>query len=109
MVVAPAAVAEELQAAGAIAAPVVQPDEAPAAPQLHERSWFQVVDQPHLGERMMAGFLWQQQPDPPTWAQRCALVGEHNREVLAEIGYGADEIADLEAADVIGDRYPDPA
>lgn len=102
------AVAEKLQEAGAIAAPVLQPNEAPGAPQLHERGWFQVVDQPYFGERMMTGFLWQQQPDPPQWEQRCALLGEHNHEVLAEVGYSAAEIAELEARDIIGNRYPDP-
>ncbi|MCY4639361.1 MAG: CoA transferase [Chloroflexi bacterium] len=101
-------IAEELQAAGAIAAPVLQPNEPPAAPQLHERGWFQIVDQPYLGERMMTGFLWQQQPDPIVWERRCALLGEHNHEVLAEIGYGAGEVAELEARDIIGNRYPDP-
>ena len=103
-----ARVAEELQAAGAIAAPVLAPNEPPAAPQLHERGWFQIVDQPYLGERMMTGVLWQQQPDPIAWRRRCALLGEHNREVLAELGYSAGEVADLEARDVVGDRYPDP-
>ncbi len=56
----------------------------------------------------MTGFLWQQQPDPIVWERRCALLGEHNHEVLAEIGYGAGEVAELEARDIIGNRYPDP-
>ncbi len=105
----PSAVADELQLLGVIAAPVLEPHQAPAASQLHERDWFEVVDHPYLGERMMTGFLWQQQPDPPEWRRRCALVGEHNREVLVELGYSPAEIAALADADVVGDSYPTPA
>jgi crotonobetainyl-CoA:carnitine CoA-transferase CaiB-like acyl-CoA transferase len=32
------------------------------------------------------------------------LIGQHNHEVLSEIGLSAEEIAALEAADVVGDR-----
>ncbi len=48
-------------------------------------------------------------PDGPAWDRRAALLGEHNAEVLGELGYAAEEIEGLRAAGVIGDRYPDPA
>ena len=44
----------------------------------------------------------------PAPARRgCALVGEHNREVLAELGYSAAGIEALHATGVVGDRYGD--
>ena len=41
----------------------------------------------------------------PRWIRRRApLLGEHNVEILTEIGVGPDELAALEAAHVIGTR-----
>ena len=79
------------------------------SPQLHAREWFQTVDHPYLPNRLLGGFLWRMSPDGPAWDRRAALLGEHNAEVLGELGYAAEEIEGLRAAGVIGDRYPDPA
>ena len=49
------------------------------------------------------------EPDPPTWERSAALLGEHNEEVLGELGYSAAEIARLAASGAIGDRYRAPA
>ena len=39
------------------------------------------------------------------WLHTAApVVGEHNREILGELGYSEEEIAALEAAKVIGER-----
>jgi crotonobetainyl-CoA:carnitine CoA-transferase CaiB-like acyl-CoA transferase len=41
----------------------------------------------------------------PTWTGRASpALGEHNHEVLTELGLTADEIAQLEADGVIGTR-----
>ena len=105
----PAAVAEAVQAAGAIAAPVVGNVEMLASPQLAARDWFQAVDHVAVGSQIFPGFLWSAAADPPTWDRPSALVGEHNREVIAELGYSPDEITSLEEAGVIGSRYVAPA
>jgi formyl-CoA transferase len=39
--------------------------------------------------------------DSPTEVVRSPLLGEHTDEVLAEIGYGAAEVAELRARKVI--------
>ena len=102
----PFAIADAVQAAGAIAAPALGSEEPLLSPQLHARQWFQTVDHPHLPNRLLGGFLWRMTPDGPSWDRRAALVGEHNDEVLRELGYAPGEIDELRQRDVIGDRYP---
>jgi crotonobetainyl-CoA:carnitine CoA-transferase CaiB-like acyl-CoA transferase len=97
--------ADELQAAGVIAAPVVEPSAMLPSPQLQARGWFQPVEQRYLGTRLLPGFLWQMQPDHPEYERPSALVGEHNREVMAELGYSAAEIERLYDTNAIGDQY----
>lgn len=97
--------ADRIQRLGAIAAPVLAPAGPLASPQLRARGWLRSITHPHLGTREVGGFLWQIEPDAPTWDRSAGLVGEHNHDVLAELGYTGSEIAELEASGVIGDRY----
>ena len=91
----------------AAAAPVLAPADPLASPQLRARGWLRTIRHPHLGRREVGGFLWKLVPDPSTWDRSAGLVGEHNREVLNEIGYTDAEISELESTEVIGDRYPE--
>ena len=101
-------IADAVQEAGAIAAPIVSSPQVLMSPQLAAREWNHTVDHRWNGPTMVGGFLWQVAPDPLTWDRPTALVGEHNHEVLAELGYGSAEIAELEGAGAIGDHYPQP-
>ena len=102
--------AEAVHAAGAIAAPVVSPPGMLASPQLQSRGWFQTVSHRYAGEKILGGFLWSIAEQQPSWDRPCGLLGEHNREVLAELGYEGEQIDAFARADVIGDRYePLPA
>ncbi len=100
-----AEIADAIQSRGAITAPVAAPSALLPSPQLQHRNWFRPVDQPYFGTRLFPGFLWQMQPDPPQYERPSGLIGEHNDEVLTELGYGRDEIRALEEAHAIGDRY----
>ena len=104
----PEEAAERIQRHGAVAAPVLGPAGPLQSPQLRARGWLRSISHPHLGRREVGGFLWQMEPDAPAWERSAALVGEHNAEVLSELGYSAAEIARLEASGVIGDRYGAP-
>lgn len=97
--------ADALQAAGAIAAPVAAPSAMLPSPQLQTRGWFRPVEQPYFGTRLFPGFLWQMEPDEPEYERRSGLIGEHNHEVLGELGYAAGEIRALEEEHAIGDHY----
>ena len=100
--------AEAVQAAGAICAPVVSSSQVLMSPQLQAREWNHIIEHRWTGPAMVGGFLWQVEPDPLTWDRPTALVGEHNEEVLTELGYSAPEIADLLSAGAIADGYPQP-
>ena len=78
-------------------------------PQIMTRGWLQSVTHRYAGTNLMPGFLWSVAPDPPAWDRPAGLVGEHNAEVLAELGYSAAEIQAFEDGGVIGNRYPLPA
>ncbi len=96
---------DELQSRGVVAAPVAAPSALLPSPQMQHRGWFQPVDQPYFGTRLFPGFLWQMAPDPPEYERPSGLIGEHNHDVLSELGYGEGEIRALEEAYAIGDRY----
>ena len=98
-------VADAVQQAGAIAAPVLEPSAMLASPQLQARSWFVPVVHRYLGERLMSGFLARVAPDAPSWERPAGLVGEHNEELLSELGYARPEITKLRAGGVIGESY----
>jgi crotonobetainyl-CoA:carnitine CoA-transferase CaiB-like acyl-CoA transferase len=97
--------ADAVQAAGAIAAPVLEPSAVLASAQLQARGWFIPVEHRYLGERLMHGFLARVAPDAPAWERPAGLVGEHNEELLAELGYAPAAIGELRAAGVIGESY----
>ena len=102
-------VADAVQAAGAIAAPAVASSEFMASEQIMARGWLQPVTHRYAGTNLMPGFLWSVAPDPPTWDRPAGLVGEHNGEVLTELGFSEAEIEALERDGVIGNRYALPA
>lgn len=98
-------IAERVQEAGAIAAPVVAPWSLLSNPQHAARGYMEFVDHPYVGTQAFPGFLWKVRPDAPSWDRPAALVGEHNREVLAELGYTEEEVDAMLRAGAIGDRY----
>jgi benzylsuccinate CoA-transferase BbsF subunit len=98
-------IADRVQAEGAIAAPVIAPWSLLAHPQHTARNWMQYVDHPVVGTQVFTGFPWQVQPDAPSWDRPTGLLGEHNHEVLAELGYTEAAIEALYQQGVIGDRY----
>jgi crotonobetainyl-CoA:carnitine CoA-transferase CaiB-like acyl-CoA transferase len=98
-------VATSIANAGGIAAPVIAHVGLMTSPQLAAREWLQTVTHRYAGTQTLPGFLWRVEPDEPSWDLPCGLVGEHNAEVLGQLGYGADEIAELIAQGAIGDRY----
>ncbi len=94
-----------LNAAGVPAAAVVDPRVASLEPQLAARGYFEEVAHPVVGTHPMPGLPWRAR-GVERWVRSPApTVGQHNREILAGwLGCTDADLADLEAAGVIGDR-----
>jgi crotonobetainyl-CoA:carnitine CoA-transferase CaiB-like acyl-CoA transferase len=96
-------VVARLWAAGVPVGTVVQPHHQPDLPQLAARGFFEEVDHPVAGPARCATLPMRFSRGPERWHTRPApLLGEHNAELLGELGLSPTEIDDLEAAGVIG-------
>ncbi|MCZ6887580.1 MAG: CoA transferase, partial [Gammaproteobacteria bacterium] len=96
------ALMELLQRAGIPAGAVLNGPDLLADPQLHARGSFLLQDRPGLGEKHYPNQPYRFKHAGPVPNERAPLLGEHTSEVLTELGLSSDEIAELEAADVIG-------
>jgi crotonobetainyl-CoA:carnitine CoA-transferase CaiB-like acyl-CoA transferase len=89
--------------AGVPVAKVMQPHQQADLPQLEARGFFEVVNHPVSGPARHSTL-------PMTFSNRherlhrrhAPMLGEHNAELLGELGLTETEIADLEAGGVIG-------
>jgi len=96
----------ELAAAGVPAARVVDPRTLAEHPQLVARGFLEAVEHPVVGRQATMGAPFRF-ASVDRWLRRAApTLGEHNREILGEIGLTGEEIEHLEADGVIGD-WPD--
>ena len=94
----------ELIAVGIPAAPVVDPRTLAQHPQLVARGFLEEVEHPVVGRQstMSAPFRYE---SVDRWLGGAApMLGQHNAEILHELGYADDEIEKLVAEKVIGDR-----
>jgi crotonobetainyl-CoA:carnitine CoA-transferase CaiB-like acyl-CoA transferase len=94
----------ELAAAGVPAAPVVDPRSLAEHPQLRARGFLEEASHPVVGSlpTMSAPFRY---ASVEHWLARAApVLGQHNAEILAELGYDEDQVAELAAENVIGER-----
>ena len=96
----------ELIAAGVPAAPVVPPHELAGIETLVARKFYETVDQPVAGRMRVPGFPARFSGGPERWIRAAApCLGEHNREVLAEVaGCTSEEIDELERLEIIGNK-----
>ena len=94
-----------LRSAGIAAAPVRAPAGLLTDPHLLDRGFWERVDHPVAGSFLCTGMPFMFVGKPRRWIHRGApLYGRHTREVLAEIGYTADELAALRQAKITAAR-----
>ena len=94
-----------IQENGAIASPIVDAVGMFSNLQMQSREWFQAIEMPYLGERLLPGFLWKIQPDQPIYDYRTGMVGEHNEEILLELGFQEKQINNFYEENIIGNKY----
>jgi formyl-CoA transferase len=80
--------------------PILSMKEVAEEPSLRATGTVVEVDHPTRGKYLTVGNPIKMS-DSPTEVKRSPLLGEHTDEVLAELGYGAEEIAALRAEKVI--------
>lgn len=102
----PQEVTQRLQTHGVTAGPVLSAAEAYADPQLQARGFFHSVTHPYAGTHQYPGLLWHMSHTPGIIRTPPCCLGEHNAYVYGELlGYSAEEIERLRAAQHIGDTY----
>jgi crotonobetainyl-CoA:carnitine CoA-transferase CaiB-like acyl-CoA transferase len=94
----------ELDAARVPCAPVLSVADAMRHPHLRERRTVRTVTDRSLGELDLPGFPLRFSEFPGMLDLEAPYLGEHNREILAELGLGDDEIAELEARGALADE-----
>jgi crotonobetainyl-CoA:carnitine CoA-transferase CaiB-like acyl-CoA transferase len=89
--------------AGVPVAKVMQPHRQAELAQLVARGFFETVDHPVNGAARHSAIPMRLSDGPQRYHRRPApLLGQHNHEVLTELGLSSDEIAALAAEGVIG-------
>lgn len=96
-------IVDTLWDAGVPVAKVMQPHRQAELDQLAARGFFEVVDHPVCGPARLSSVPMRLSGGPCRFhTQPAPLLGQHNRELLAELGLTDAEIAQLESDGVIG-------
>ena len=82
---------------------VMQPHDQPELPQLAARGFFEEIDHPVIGTSRYSTLPMRFSRGPARVHERHApLLGEHNRELLGELGLTPTDIETLEVDGIIG-------
>jgi crotonobetainyl-CoA:carnitine CoA-transferase CaiB-like acyl-CoA transferase len=90
--------------AGVPAAPLVDTRATAAHPHLAARGFYETLVHPVVGEQQFPSVPFRFESVERWLTRPSPTLGQHNHEVLAELGYSDEEISALEARQVIGTR-----
>lgn len=83
-----------LQKEGCIFTPIQSPTEVSNDPQAMANNYFIECEHPEHGKTKMVGFPWDFSETPAQYQRPAPGLGEHTTEILEEIGYSKEEIAE---------------
>jgi len=87
---------------GFLMTPITTIEEVVKSPQLESRGYWQSIEHPELGRRILyPGPFAKFSATPLQYRRRPPLVGEHNREIYGELGINANQLADLAAKGIV--------
>ncbi len=99
-------VASLLQAHHVVACPAFTNADIVDSEQIQQREFMVELDHPDVGPRLFPGSPLRLSATPVI-INRAPSFGEHNTEVLSELGYSPEQIGDLLTAGTIGNRPPE--
>ena len=86
---------------GCIFTPIQTPLEVTNDKQALANHYFIEVDHPDWGGIKMTGFPWDFSETPASWRRKAPEFGQHNEEILIELGYSKEDIRALKGEGVI--------
>ena len=93
----------ELQRAGVSAAPILANWQVLHDPHIHARGFYQWVEHSVVGVYPYPSWPWRFSRTPPLIRRAAPRFAEHNHEVLSELGYDEEQIAELYALEITSD------
>ena len=90
-----------LKRGGCICTPVQSPLEVSNDPQALANNYFIFAEHPVWGKIKMVGFPWDFSETPASWRREAPEFGQHTEEILLEMGYNWDDIAQFKQDGVI--------
>jgi CoA:oxalate CoA-transferase len=69
--------------------------------QAFANNYFIDVDHPEWGKIKMTGFPWDFSGTPAAWRRPAPGFGQHSEEILSEVGYDSDDIAQLRQEGIV--------
>jgi crotonobetainyl-CoA:carnitine CoA-transferase CaiB-like acyl-CoA transferase len=92
---------EQLSKGGCICTPVQSLTEVTRDPQALANRYMIDADHPEWGRVRQVGFPWDFSGTPAEWRKQAPKLGEHTEEILLELGYRREVIAQLKASGAI--------
>ncbi len=90
-----------LKEAGCIYTPIQTPSEVSNDLQALANNYFTEADHPVWGKINMVGFPWDFSETPASWRREAPAFGQHNEEILLELGYTRDDIVEFKQEGII--------
>ncbi len=92
---------QKLEGADIPAGPILKPEQILNEPHLLSRGMIVELEHPAIGVYRMLGNPMKFSKSPVSYRRPAPLLGEHNMEILSELGYRKDRIAQLQKTSVI--------